>query len=147
MRGRKRRNDIPSSEAENVVSLYKNKISLKQIAFDYDVTAYVVRGLLVDMGVKIARRGRRRIKLDVHNKPFIERLHSQYEKELASVIQGAKIARRGRRKNEFAPYKDKDGISHSYVDAGPMLNAVRKKNEMYDLNLFRKPLGEENVER
>ena len=71
MRGRKRKNDIPSSEAENVVSLYKNKISLKQIAFDYDVTAYVVRHLLVDMGVKIARRGRRKVKkTEAIAKPF-----------------------------------------------------------------------------
>lgn len=97
MRGRKRRNDIPSSEFENVVSLYKNKISLKQIAFDYDVTAYVVRGLLVDMGVKIARRGRRKVKIT--------------------------LAEEGQR-------------------------LVRQSQQMrLDLDLFRRPLGEDNVER
>ena len=58
MRGRKRRNDIPTDEFENVVSLYKNKISLRQIAFDYDVTTYVVRDVLVGMGVEIGPRGR-----------------------------------------------------------------------------------------
>ena len=59
MRGRKRRNDIASREFDNVVHMYrKENASLKQIAHTYDVTAYVVRDLLVGMGIKIGPRGR-----------------------------------------------------------------------------------------
>lgn len=88
MRGRKRRNDIASREFDNVVHMYVNeKASLKHISHVYDVTQYVVRDLLVNMGVEIGPRGRPKIKLDAHNKPFIKRLHLQYEKELASVAQ------------------------------------------------------------
>jgi len=62
MRGRKRRNDIASREFDNVVHMYrKENASLKQIAHTYDVTAYVVRDLLVGMGVEIGPRGRPRI--------------------------------------------------------------------------------------
>ena len=64
MRGRKRRNDIASREFDNVVHMYVNEnASLKQIAHTYDVTAYVVRDLLVGMGVEIGPRGRPRVKL------------------------------------------------------------------------------------
>ena len=111
MRGRKRKNDIPSREFENVVSLYKNKISLKQIAFDYDVTAYVVRGLLVDMGVKIARRGRRKVK------PRIGEIRATYTGTTRAVETGQREAD----------------------------NQVGQTG--YNLDLFRKPLGEDNAER
>ncbi len=63
MRGRKRRNDIASREFDNVVHMYVNEnASLKQISHVYDVTAYVVRDLLVGMGVEIGPRGRPRVK-------------------------------------------------------------------------------------
>ncbi len=66
MRGRKRRNDIASREFDNVVHMYrKENASLKQIAHTYDVTAYVVRDLLVGMGVSIGPRGRPRVKKPV----------------------------------------------------------------------------------
>lgn len=66
MRGRKRRNDITSREFDNVVHMYVNEnASLKQIAHTYDVTAYVVRDLLVGMGIKIGPRGRPRVKKPV----------------------------------------------------------------------------------
>ena len=65
MRGRKRRNDIASREFDNVVHMYRKEgASLKHIAHTYDVTAYVVRDVLVNMGVDIGPRGRPRIDHD-----------------------------------------------------------------------------------
>ncbi len=81
MRGRKRRNDIASREFDNVVHMYrKENASLKQIAHTYDVTAYVVRDLLVGMGVAIGPRGRPRAKpyVDVGTAmAAVEAIHEQ----------------------------------------------------------------------
>jgi len=117
MRGRKRRNDIDSSEFDNVVSLYKNKISLKQIAFDYDVTAYVVRDVLVGMGVKIGPRGRPWKKGKV------------IETDLFTKVIKPEILNKNR-------YQDKPCVGlENHTDE--MI-----ENDLFDLGDFRRPLGE-----
>ncbi len=116
MRGRKRRNDIDSSEFDNVVSLYKNKISLKQIAFDYDVTTYVVRGVLVGMGVEIGPRGR----------PWVQPKHpmdEQLEKELKHVEDTVDLF---------------EGFDYKAVRD----SVIQEDDNLLALGDFRRPLGE-----
>ena len=113
MRGRKRRNDIDSSEFENVVTLYKNKISLKQIAFDYDVTAYVVRDVLVGMGVEIGPRGRPWKHHPAHSLKRVD--------DNTIEVVGTPLV-----------YVKKDAITQDDNDDGDLLNLAH----------FRRPLGE-----
>lgn len=60
MRGRPRKNDIPSSEDENVLTMYFQGASLENLAKMYDVTPYVVKQLLLDYDVDIRPQGRPR---------------------------------------------------------------------------------------
>lgn len=58
MRGRPRKNDIPSEDIELVAELYADGLSLKDLARQFNVTSYVVREALTGQGVEIRRRGR-----------------------------------------------------------------------------------------
>ena len=134
MRGRKRRNDIPTDEFENVVSLYKNKISLKQIAFDYDVTAYVVRDVLVGMGVEIGPRGRPWIhKMIPHTEGPDGEEHS-YTLEQPSPLKHVDSVTTDRTQDDNA------------IDLGSWAEDIDKTattdDDLLNLDMFRRPLGE-----
>lgn len=59
MRGRPRKNSIPFDKYDDVVNYYTvlNK-SIQEIADVFNVTTYIVRGVLFDKGVQIKPRGR-----------------------------------------------------------------------------------------
>ncbi len=125
MRGRKRRNDIASREFDNVVHMYRKEgASLKQIASFYDVTPYVVRDVLVGMGVEIGPRGRPRIK------PL------EYDEQKQNEIDMEAFAQEDRDVKKLTSPKipEQYGEEHQY-----------KKDDLFDLGDFRRPLGEDNA--
>ena len=60
MKGRPRKGNIPVNERKNVVAMYlKTGLSIKEIAYRFGVTTYIVRQALREADVKIRPRGRR----------------------------------------------------------------------------------------
>jgi len=148
MRGRKRRNDIASREFDNVVHMYrKENASLKQIAHTYDVTQYVVRDLLVGMGVEIGPRGRPRVKpvmslLDIaHSKEATEAFIAHSE----GFIQEDRDVKKLIAPREFDTYAhDSEAVKELTQDDDPSPEKY-KGDRLLDLGDFRRPLGEHNA--
>jgi hypothetical protein len=61
MRGRPRKNNIPDDKVALVADQYRHGASFRELAHKYNVTPYVIKEALLDMGVKIRRQGRRKV--------------------------------------------------------------------------------------